>query len=594
MLKKIHHHLHRHYHTKYHGKYTHAKQLFIFDIFLLVLAIAIFASGVVFLLRKPVVKDDVEMVVIPLLQKQEGIGGGQTIKSGAPIKLSIEYTNTGNTTLHPSTLALRLPRGFVIDRTQTPESVLNKDATAKLTSTIAPGARGHLEVYGRWWGEAGKPERIFVTLSYFEDQNKALNQKLISFEPRIESSVIESELVVATTSFPNQPLPFSFTAQNTSDQPISSLSLTPSWEGAYTVTSSLQNLTLAPRETKTVTGVLTASSEADVYRFAMHSSVAIQDRMFKQTSDEELIAVVYPAIVSSARLAQPNLYVEEKQTIPVEIAWRNDSDFAMSNQRLRIRFVPHNVIDVAATALTNNIGRDGNDLIISSAHKTALAHGEPGAGDRFTLQILTLPTFTLAGEKINLEIIPSMEAETVLVREQRFARDGEKLLIPIAGNVELTRSEVRYYTPEGDQIGRGALPPKVGETTKYWVLLQAANATNELKDAELKIRLAPGVRFSTTSQSVTLGPQLQHDPATNSVIWKHSTVPANSKTGWNFIVEVIPTAEQVGKTLPLISSGIFQATDGVVGKKFEIKIGEMNNVLKANDRGSRTGARVKK
>jgi hypothetical protein len=124
--------------------------------------------------------------------------------------------------------------------------------------------------------------------------------------------------------------------------------------------------------------------------------------------------------------------------------------------------------------------------------------------------------------------------------------------------------------------------------------MQVANTTNDLKDAAVEIQLAPGVTFSTSSQSVTLGPQLHYAKTTNKVHWNFSDVPANSKIGWNFLVEVTPTTEQIGKTIPLVNSGIFTATDGLVGKKFEIQIPGMDNVLKANDKGSKVGAKVKK
>ena len=585
MLKRIHHHLHRHYHKNYHGKYSHAKQLFVFDIFLLVLAVAILISGVVFLLKKPVIKDDIEMVVTTNVP---------TLRSGTSVKLTIEYTNTGKVTLHPSTLALRLPHGFIIDRSKTPESILNNETTATISSPLAPGAKGHIDIEGQWWADPNQPEVLFATLSYYEDKNQNLDQKIISFTPTIPTSVLETHLDIATSSFPNQSIPFDYSVTNTSDASATHLSIVPTWDGKITTTSTLQDITILPHEIKHITGLLTAPANADRYSFKVRSQITVQDRTFTQTSDKESVEVVYPAITSEIHVTNPLPYLEPGKEIPVEIHWRNDSTFTLANQRLHIHFSPRGIVNVAATALANGISADGDDLIITSAQKTALANGQPGSEDTFNLKIQTLPTFTLTGEKVNLEIIPSMEAQTLLVKEQQFNRAGDTLTIPVASEVSLTKNEVRYYTQEGDQIGRGTLPPKVGETTKYWVLLQAANTTNELKDATLKVHLAPGVTFSTSSQSVTLGQQMQFNKDTNEVEWNYSNVPANSKVGWNFMVEVTPTVDQVGKTVPLVTSGTFTAMDNIVGKKFEIPIPGMDNILPANDKGSRVGAKVKK
>jgi hypothetical protein len=586
MLKKIHHHLHRHYHARYHGKYTHAKQLFIFDIFLLILAVVILISGVVFLLKKPVVKDDVEMIVTTNIP---------TLKSGTPMKLTIEFTNTSKTTLYPSTLAIRLPHGFIVDRNQTPESILNKENTISITAPLAPGAKGHVDIAGQWWVDQSQPEILFATLSYYTDKHTELNQKIISFTPAIPSSILETHLDIATSSFPNQSIPFTYSLTNTSDKPTTHITLLPNWQGTITITSTiLEDFTIAPHETKTISGTVTAPKSADIYNFGIRSQVTVQDYTFKQTTNQEPVQVVYPTIVSEARLSKTTPYIEPGQEIPINIHWRNDSTFTLTNQRLHIRLSPKGVIDMTKTALTNGITIEGDDLIITSAQKTALANGAPGAEDTFDLKLETLPTFKITGEKVNLDIIPRIEAQALSIKEQQFTREGNKISIPIASEVALTRNEVRYYTPEGDQIGRGTLPPQVGKTTKYWILLQIANTTNELKDATLKIHLAPGVTFSTSNQSVTLGPQVQFNKDTNTVEWNYSNVPANSRTGWNFMVEVTPTVDQIGKTLSLITSGTFTATDGIVKKEFEIKFAEMNNVLPGNDKGSRMGAKVKK
>jgi hypothetical protein len=49
MLHRIHKAVHRHYHTRYHGVYAHAKQLFVFDIILLCLALFFFRRQCFFL-----------------------------------------------------------------------------------------------------------------------------------------------------------------------------------------------------------------------------------------------------------------------------------------------------------------------------------------------------------------------------------------------------------------------------------------------------------------------------------------------------------------------------------------------------------------
>ena len=72
---------------------------------------------------------------------------------------------------------------------------------------------------------------------------------------------------------------------------------------------------------------------------------------------------------------------------------------------------------------------------------------------------------------------PKAKEETAIVDAQGKTFTGDAAELPVATEVAMQNS-IRYYTEEGDQLGRGPLPPQVGETTKYWVFVQITNTTN--------------------------------------------------------------------------------------------------------------------
>ena len=49
--------------------------------------------------------------------------------------------------------------------------------------------------------------------------------------------------------------------------------------------------------------------------------------------------------------------------------------------------------------------------------------------------------------------------------------ENEPILIRLNSNLAVQVYPM-YYAPTGDQLGRGPLPPKVGETTKYWIFCE--------------------------------------------------------------------------------------------------------------------------
>lgn len=580
MLKKIHQIFHHHYHTRYHGVYKHAKQLFIFDIILLSLTIFLIGSGLFFFFWKPGVVDMVDLS-ISLSDKR--------IKSGELVHLTTEYTNHSKLKLTNSTLAIHLPKGFIVDRERTPESVFSKNSIFNLPA-LEPGAKGQVEIYGRFWSEPNKEEKIIGVLSYTAEGSKKTEQKLTSFIARLPESVLQSSLTITSSTFPNQSIPFTYTLTNTSDIKLENITLTHNWTSAITTSSEkeLKDFSLEPGKTKTITGKITASEKAGSYPLEIKSQLLANQHSVVQTTNSEFISVIYPQLDSKATILNHGPHVEPAQTIPIEVSWKNNSPFELSELRLKLQFTS-GVVDLAATAKEYGFKTEDNTIIIDSSIRTALANGKPGGEDSFQINLKLLSTFKLASrERAVLNIQPIMEAKVANIAEQTFEQPGKQADLPIATEVKMT-SEVRYFTSEGDQLGRGPLPPKVGETTKYWVFIRISNTTNAINNAEFKATLGPGVIFSG-KQSVTIGQAIQYNNGT--VLWNHPQIPPNSNTGLYFEVAVTPSPQQINKNLALLNNINFTATDDFVGKNIELNRGGISNILGTSDRGARLGAKV--
>jgi len=579
MFKKIHHFFHHHYHTRYHGVYKHAKQLFVFDLILMGLTIAVLASGLFFYFWKPGITDLID-IKVTLDEKR--------IRSGEEVELSAKYTNRSKFKLNSPTLAIHLPDGFIIDREKTPENIFSKNSIATLP-VLEPGAKGEIKIYGKYWTEPNNDEKIIGTLSYTPENSKRLEQKLTAFITHIPSSVLESKLELSSSTFPNQPLTFLYTLTNTSNSNLERLTITNNWNTSITTnTKALENFTLKAGEIKTVSGTIFAPEKAGDYSLALKSDIFINGKNITQTNNEKHFSVLAPELESSVRILKEKNFAEPNDVIPIEIKWKNNSTFRLSSLRLKIDFTP-GVVDIAQIAKDNNFKFEGSTLLIDKDMRTALANGNPGSEDTFTISLKLLPSFKISGsEKVSLEVKPILEARTEQISDQIFNMNGKSDKIPLASEVKMT-SEVRYFTAEGDQIGRGPIPPRVGEPTKYWIFVYIFNTTNPLSNAEFKLTLPSGVSF-TGKQSVTLGETLK---VTNGeVVWNNPLIPANSRVGLYFEVSVTPSPAQIGKTLLLSNGATFEAKDDFVNKTIEVKKSGLNNVLSSNDRGAKFGAKV--
>lgn len=580
MLKTTYNFFHRHYHKRYHNQYEHAKKLFAFDIFLLSVALVMLTSTLYFLFWNPGLTDQIDLKISL---------GDSRIKSGQEVRLTVDYKNRSKYALNDATIALHLPSGFVVDREKTPTTIFSEQSIFSIQN-IKPGAQGQTDLYGHIWVTPKKDESITALLSYLPENSKYKEQKLGTFLMNLPESVLQSTLQLPTTSFANNTVAFSFTVKNSSDQKLNDLNINFNFPGKININEDdLRAIDLEKNTQKTVNGTLVMPAKSGQYNLNATLNGKFNNTQIKILDLQGIIKTFSPQVDIKASLNDQTSYAEPSQEINASIAWQNNGQFQLQNQAVRLTFTP-GVVDLKTTARENNFKLDGNSLIIDNSIRTALANGAPGANDQFNFKILLLPTFSLGGlENPALEIKPTFTGELKSVTGQRFEVTGEKTSIPLATELNLN-SSVRYYSDDGDQLGRGPLPPVVGQTTKYWVFVQLNNTTNPIKEASLDISLNSNANF-TGKQSVTIGPSLNHSKGI--VSWKYREVPAHSQTGWYFEVAVTPTPQQLGQNIDLVKTINFSAVDKTTGKTFSLQKSSLNNILLPADLGSQKGNLVK-
>ncbi len=211
-----------------------------------------------------------------------------------------------------------------------------------------------------------------------------------------------------------------------------------------------------------------------------------------------------------------------------------------------------------------------------------IAEPKPDAGFNIDNQIITINNQT-----INFAKIPagaSGEAEVKIYFNSKSegrvinwrARSEYSVLGQILKNdislptlkvkAELSVTSEAYYTsPQGDQLGIGPLPPLVGIPTNYWIFWKTQSLDN-FKNLVVSARLPKGVEL-TDSRSLLAG-EFNYNPDTRQLIWKVSELAGRAESyHLDFEVQLIPTAEQVGQVLPLLSNPRYYATDSLTSEE---------------------------
>ncbi len=573
--------LHRHYHRHYHGVYTNPKKLFIFDLILLTFAIGLFALSAVFFFWKPGITNLIDLDISL---------GDARLKSGDMARITINYTNRSKHRLLHPTLALHLPPGFIIDRNATPTSVFSTTSIFTLDD-LAPGATGQVGVTGQLWTEPGKEERITALLSYQTENTSDRDQKASVYLATLPESILTASLALASSTFPNVPTPFTLTLKNNSSRSITGITVLESGVAVtYTASTTLKNITLTDDEIRVISGTVSQTGNDSAKTITFITQVVPNNQPVTQSTLQQKITTIKPSLAIGVRAIGSETYLEPGQTLPLQINWRNSSAFPVKNLTLRLS-MPEGLADLKATAKENNIKVDGTDLVIDSSSRTALADTNQRSED-FTLNLILNSSFNLTDKTISeFRLTPTIETESDSVNGQVYSETGDGISLPLATDLTLSATP-RYFTADGDQVGRGPLPPEVGSVTKYWIFVEAINTVNPIEDTALTITLPEGVT-PTGKQSVTLGAPLKWSAETRTLTWSILDIPAQSKTGWYFEVSVVPTEVMVGRSLTLLNNVSFVAKDKKVGKLFDLKTGQINNILRADDRGARNGSKVR-
>jgi len=126
-----------------------------------------------------------------------------------------------------------------------------------------------------------------------------------------------------------------------------------------------------------------------------------------------------------------------------------------------------------------------------------------------------------------------------------------------------------FYTPQGDQIGVGSVPPVVGNYTAYWLILQVNNTNNKIKDFKLTAKVPANIEF-TNIYNVTDGNQIIFNEKTRELEWQIDSVSAfagifNAAPEARIQLALTPTTDQIGKSPILLANIVATATDDATG-----------------------------
>lgn len=558
-----------HYKNHYHLKFENARKLFIFDITLLISIIILMAGTSYWFFYNPEVTD---LVYLSAQISQN------KIKSGDYTTISLHYENNSDTKLISPTLSIHLPEGFILDRAE-PKDNFDTIAHSFKLNSLPSGHSGAVQISGWSFGTPDKEEKITTELIYQQSDRNFKETKIASSFITHRGSILETKITAPKTIVAQGKTNIVINLKNTGDIELTQINLplpisdeikmiNPTAKTGTINNNEWSINTLAPGEDTNLEATLDTklNDASDMLELMFVPNTKVNLSIIDQNSAKYSAKIIHPKIKLLAWWAQEQNFIQPNEVAFLSISLENSGDTNLKNLEISLPII-EDIID----------GQYKN-------HSLILNRGDLKIGQKIDAQIkIPIATIPKGAQDLMLELQPKVSAivENInAVYETTVKTPAIKI-----GTALGLFAEARYYTQDGDQLGRGPLPPKVGKETKYWILTRVTNSTSKVSNVNLSAQLPAYVQW-TGKSSISQGQNLIYNDTTRTLSWSIDAMEPQSEAGIYFEVAFTPTSAQINTTPILLKNVHLSADDNFIQAKIDKTITSIDSSL-INDKIAR-------
>lgn len=497
-----------------------------------------------------------------------------SVASGDTVEVVVRYHNDETVDIKSATLALVYPNGFTV--TETSRTTTDDLKGAFELGTIRSGAVGEIVITGKVVGAVGTELFYSGTLSYRPANYNSDFQTTGSGRVAIGSSIVTLSLDGPANIAPGVDGNWTINYENTSDQELGAMQIEATLPVSLTVKKSepkptdgnnkwrLEKLAPSAKGKITVTGSLEAKSGDSAEFLVILSLIQTGGTAERQAEDSFLTAVVDSGltVVVAANSATESSIIKPGDTLTYSIRLENNHDAEVSDVVVKAEF------DGALFDLSKlqdpakGILKDG---VITWTKANVPDLGLIKAKDNVTIT-LTVPTIAPTPAKTDTDRNPQ-GTMTVTVSSPNIPSTSLKPVVAIT-KVQTTMNfsaDARYYNDQGQAVGSGPVPPKVGQTTAYRVTWSVITTTNDVTGFAVTAILPNQVLWTGKNIGRDAG-DIAFDPVSRTVTWNINKVPGGTGSRYailtaSFEVSVTPSADQVGSVVILSEAASATGTD---------------------------------
>ena len=578
------------YKNRYHLRFTHARKLFLFDMMLLSSILVLIVSTIVWFNYDPTIE---ELVYVNIKPSQDKMISGQYVS------FEINYKNESEKKLISPVLNLQIPNNFLIEKIE-PEKYQTSGTVFQLPN-LKPNDEGAIIIYGWTYGTPDIGESITATLSYRQDDRKIKEEKTVAFIKTLRGSVLNTEVIISNKILSQGKTSITISLENTGEQILSGISLSlPSVEGInfsniQPDSGEIKNNTWLISELNQKQKInLTADLLSDLKKYQANINldftpqITINNSLIPQKTVNKNISISYPKseIITSW---QNNINkIKPGSVATLEMNLKNTGNIALTDAQIEIPLAS-GLIDVTRINKLNLGKIITGSFVINKENLPALNEIKPNDSLKLNIQI-PIVSWPQGGTDQVLILNPRLQSSVENIVGSKYEYSTESPSLSVGTQLNL-QAESRYYSNEGDQIGRGPLPAQVGQETKYWAMIKIQNATSQVKNLLLAAELPNYVSWTGRS-SVSHGQDISYNSNTRQVTWKLSTMAPYTQAGIYFEVSLTPDTTMVGQTPIIVKNINLTGTDSYIEENIIQTTSDIDISLANDELGKEKGTAV--
>lgn len=490
-----------------------------------------------------------------------------SIGSNTLTEIMFTYNNHNRARLNDARIVVQFGDYFVPAENQKNFERVSDSQGVITIGTIGGNDENTIVLVGHFVGPAGSVDDVSGILRYVPDRTSTRYEVGARGATTITSSPISIDVKAPFEIVSGNLIDVAVIVKNTGSDAVSNLKLTIKTPESF----SMYNSTPTPTNGNVwlISTIAPQSEQVIHVRGSLDATIGTVQLFNMEVGTQEGSAkyVTYastkytPHIIGSPIIVKQSIegydsnVVYAGDRLKYIIKFMNNSDIPLREVIVSVEFDTV-VLDFSQLKLENKGDYDAESRTItwkaSDIPKLQLLEPHEFGEISFMVPVLTkLPVESEDDYNFSVTTLVSIDSDDIPSELRENKTVLSNVLTKTVGAKVLFDSGIRYTD--------GLFPPKVGEKTKYTATLTIENINNDISDSVVIVPLPTHVNFVS-------GKDVTFNKRTNEVVWTignivHGAGITSDSIQTSFDVEIIPSIDQVGRSLLILQEQVLVAKD---------------------------------